>query len=66
VQGEFRVQGARIPVGQAVQWHGHGRDRDFCDDLRRAVRSAPANIAEGFGRWHAREFVCFLAIRAPR
>jgi four helix bundle protein len=55
-----------MPVAQAVQWHGHGRDRDFCDDLRRAVRSAPANIAEGFGRWHAREFVCFLGIRAPR
>jgi four helix bundle protein len=38
------------------------RDRDLCHDLRRAVRSAPSNIAEGFGRWHTREFMRFLAI----
>ena len=27
------------------------KDRDFCDDIRRSARSAPANIAEGFG-WY--------------
>jgi len=27
------------------------RNRDFCDDIRRAARSAPANLAEGFGRF---------------
>jgi four helix bundle protein len=37
-------------------------DEDFCRDIRRASRSAPANIAEGFGRETHRDFAHFLSI----
>ena len=39
-----------------------GRDRNFCDDIRASSRSAPSNIAEGFGRETHREFAQFLAV----
>ena len=37
-------------------------DRSFCEDVRRSSRSAPANIAEAFGRQTHREFAQFLSI----
>jgi four helix bundle protein len=37
-------------------------DEDFCRDIRRASRSAPANIAEGFGRETHRDFAHFLSV----
>ena len=38
------------------------RDRRFREDLEAAVASAPANIAEGFGRFGPRDFARFLRI----
>jgi four helix bundle protein len=36
------------------------RDRRFCDDIRRAARSGPDLIAEGYYRFNPREFHRFL------
>ena len=38
------------------------RDFRFVDQLRDAARSAPANIAEGFGRFGNKEFARFARI----
>jgi four helix bundle protein len=38
------------------------RDRDFCDDIRRSARSAPANLAEAFGRYRPRDAARFVRI----
>jgi four helix bundle protein len=38
------------------------RDVNYCDQIRAAARSAPSNIAEGFGRFAPREFARFLDI----
>ncbi len=40
------------------------RDFGFCDQLRDAVRSAPRNIAEGFGKFDPPEFRRYLNIAA--
>ena len=34
----------------------------LASQMRRAAVSIPANIAEGFGRWHSKEFVRFLHV----
>ena len=34
----------------------------FCDDMARAARSGPSNIAEGFGRFGNKEFAKFARI----
>jgi four helix bundle protein len=39
-------------------------DRRFCDQLRDAASSAPANIAEGFARSTAADFAKFLGYAA--
>ena len=38
------------------------RDFRFCNQCKDAARSAPSNIAEGFGRWSHRDFARFLQI----
>jgi four helix bundle protein len=49
-------------VYAVITHHRVANDRDFCHDIRRSARSAPANIAEGFGRYTHREFAHFLSI----
>jgi four helix bundle protein len=39
-------------------------DRKFCDQIKESARSAPSNIAEGFGRYYPKENVRFLRIAA--
>ncbi len=38
------------------------RDFKFCDQIRESARSAPANIAEGFGKFDPPEFARYLKI----
>jgi four helix bundle protein len=39
-------------------------DRNFCNQIRTASRSAKTNTSEGFGRYYRREFIRFLRIAA--
>jgi four helix bundle protein len=38
------------------------QDRKLCDQIRESARSAPCNLAEGFGRFKPREFAHFARI----
>src|SRR5438094_2662125 len=38
------------------------KDLDFCDDVRRSARSAPANLSEGFYRYRPRDNARFVRI----
>ncbi|MGE5814113.1 MAG: four helix bundle protein [Acidobacteriota bacterium] len=40
------------------------RDFKFCDQIRESARSAPRNIAEGFGKYNPPEFGRYLNIAA--
>ena len=38
------------------------KDFDFCRQIKKSTRAAPALIAEGFGRWTRPEFVRYLRL----
>jgi four helix bundle protein len=50
---------------RVLEWTATGRvarDWDLRDQIRKSARSAPSNIAEGFGRFRPREFAHFVRI----
>ena len=54
---ELKVRAFRVMSRPAAR-----RDPDFCRELRKSARSAPALIAEGFGRWTNPEFRHYLRL----
>jgi four helix bundle protein len=52
----------KLAIYEVVERPHIKTDRDFCDQIRSAVASAPANIAEGFGGRSDAEFAHFLDI----
>jgi len=50
----------KINVYELVERPHVKLDQDFCQQIKSAVASAPANIAEGFGRRSDSEFARFL------
>jgi four helix bundle protein len=48
----------KVEVGEAIL----AKPEAQADQLSDAVRSAPRNLAEGFGRYHHREFAHFTRI----
>jgi four helix bundle protein len=47
---------------QLVQRLPQSEQYGLASQMRRAAVSIPANIAEGFGRWHSKEFIHFLLV----
>jgi four helix bundle protein len=52
----------KLAIYEVVERPHIKTDRDFCDQIRSAVASAPANIAEGLGRRSDAEFAHSLDI----
>jgi four helix bundle protein len=50
----------KLSIYQLIRQGPVARDFEFCDQIRRSARSAPRNIAEGFGRFLPGEFVKYL------
>jgi four helix bundle protein len=57
-----RSQRVKLRVYEITRRPDVKRDFRFCQQLRDAARSAPANIAEGFGRFGNKEFARFVRI----
>jgi len=54
----------KLAVYELVQRAHVKPDREFCDQIRSAVASAPANIAEAFGRRSALDSLASRAVGA--
>ena len=54
--------GLKIEVLEICKRDSFNRDLKLRDQLVDAARSGPRNIAEGFGRWHHRDFARFTRI----
>jgi four helix bundle protein len=54
----------RVKVLSALRKSGAARDPDFCRQIRKSSRSAPALIAEGFGRFRPKDFARYLRMAA--
>ena len=52
----------KLKVYAVIRRPAVARDFKFCDQIRESSRSAPNNIAEGFGRYRPAEFAHFLRI----
>jgi hypothetical protein len=59
-----RAESVKLRVYAFLERPKVKRDFRYCEQLREAARSAPANIAEGFGRFGNKEFARFVRIAA--
>ncbi len=57
-----RAESVKLRVYMLLERPNVKRDFRLCEQLREAARSAPANIAEGFGRFGNKEFARFVRI----
>lgn len=52
----------KLAVFEICKRESFRRDNDLREQMVDAARSGPRNIAEGFGRWHHRDFARFVRI----